>query len=192
MSIIEGEECAIMNELFQVTKIEGCYIFKSNFFYDHRGSFTKIYSEGLYKNLGLQFSIAEIFFSDSHKDVVRGMHFQIPPHDHAKVVTCIAGQILDVVLDLRKSSPTYGKAIGVELAPNLGRTLVIPRGCAHGFYSYQDHSIVCYAVETSHNKSSDAGVKWDSFGFSWPSLMPKISERDRQFPNFNDFISPFS
>lgn len=180
-----------MAELFQETKIRDCYLYKSSFFKDHRGSFIKMYSEAFYKDIGLNIPIAEVFFSESNKDVIRGMHFQLPPHDQIKVVTCISGSILDVVLDLRRNSSTYGQALGIDLAPNLERTLIIPRGCAHGFYSREENSVVCYAVEKDHHKNSDSGIRWDSFGFRWPILSPIISERDKFLPKLQDFNSPF-
>jgi dTDP-4-dehydrorhamnose 3,5-epimerase len=119
------------------------------------------------------------------------MHFQTPPHDHAKIVNCVSGRVLDVVLDLRKNSQSYGKAIGKELTASNETTLFIPRGCAHGFYSYEDNSIICYVVETNHNKDSDKGDLWNSFGFKWPSEQAILSDRDLQFPTLQEFENPF-
>ncbi|MGZ3748710.1 MAG: dTDP-4-dehydrorhamnose 3,5-epimerase family protein [Pseudobdellovibrionaceae bacterium] len=181
-----------MNSLFKKTDIEGCFIFKSSLFQDQRGSFTKIYSSDIFKSLGLQMPVAEVFFSNSHKNVVRGMHFQTPPHDHAKIVSCISGRVLDVVLDLRKSSPSYGKSIGTEMTASNETTVYIPKGCAHGFYSYEDNSILCYMVETTHAKDFDKGILWDSFEFEWPSEQVILSPRDLQFPKFQDFVNPFN
>ncbi|HEY8270494.1 MAG TPA: dTDP-4-dehydrorhamnose 3,5-epimerase family protein [Pseudobdellovibrionaceae bacterium] len=180
-----------MNDLFKETAIEGCFTFKNSLFQDQRGSFTKMYSSEIFKSLGLNIPVAEVFFSNSHKNVVRGMHFQTPPHDHAKIVSCISGRVLDVVLDLRKSSPSYGQAIGMELTALNETTLFIPKGCAHGFYTYEDNSIICYIVETHHHKDSDQGVLWNSFGFKWPGEQVILSNRDLQFPKFQDFVNPF-
>lgn len=180
-----------MSDLFQKTDIEGCYIFKSGLFTDQRGSFSKVFAANAFKSIGMNIPVAEVFFSNSHKNVIRGMHFQAPPHDQAKIVCCLSGRILDVVLDLRQSSKTYGKAIGIELTASNEKTVVIPKGCAHGFYSYEDNSIVSYIVETNHNKVADQGVHWDSFGFHWPVTEPIISGRDLQLPDFKDFATPF-
>lgn len=180
-----------MSELFQKTPIPGCYLFKNRLFQDARGSFSKIYSEEIFRKLNLQIPVAEVFYSESGKNVIRGMHFQTPPHDQVKVVSCLAGRILDVVLDLRKNSATYGQYFSLELTPALETTVVIPRGCAHGFYSYEDRSIVSYVVETNHNKESDQGIRWDSFGFQWPSSGPILSDRDRGFPALSEFTNPF-
>jgi dTDP-4-dehydrorhamnose 3,5-epimerase len=180
-----------VTELFNKTEIQGCYTFQSRLFKDQRGSFAKIYSQEIFKKMGLEIPVAEVFFSSSNKNVIRGMHFQTPPHDQAKVVNCISGRILDVVLDLRKNSPSYGKSMGLELSGENETTLFIPRGCAHGFYSYEDNSLVTYVVETNHNKEADQGVLWNSFGFKWPSQDVILSVRDQQFPTFQNFINPF-
>lgn len=180
-----------MSDLFKETEIPGCYTFHSGLFKDQRGSFAKIYSQKIFKEMGLDFPIAEVFFSNSNRDVLRGMHFQAPPHDQAKIVNCISGRILDVVLDLRKNSSKYGKAIGLELSGENETTVYIPRGCAHGFYSYEDNSIMCYAVETNHNTVADQGVLWNSFGFQWPSSEVILSARDARFPTLAELSNPF-
>jgi len=181
-----------VSEQFKETAIQGCYTFHSRLFKDQRGSFAKIYSQNIFKQMGLDVPIAEVFFSSSNKNVIRGMHFQVPPHDQAKIVNCISGRILDVILDLRKSSSTYGKSIGLELTGENETTVYIPRGCAHGFYSYEDNSIMCYAVETNHNKDADQGILWNSFSFQWPSQNVILSGRDEQFPTLAEFNNPFN
>ncbi len=172
-------------DLFEDTDIKDCYIFKSHLFKDNRGSFSKIFSTKIFKELGYDIPVAEVFFSNSFKNVIRGMHFQAPPHDQVKVVSCLNGRILDVVLDLRSSSPSYGKSIGIELTATNETTLIIPKGCAHGFYTYEDNSIVGYVVETAHNKQADQGILWNSFGFKWPSENPILSSRDSEFLSFS-------
>lgn len=180
-----------MTDLFQTTEIDGCFLYKNNLFKDHRGSFTKVFSAETFKSIGMDISVAEVFFSNSHKNVIRGMHFQAPPHDQVKIVSCLTGHVLDVVLDLRPRSTTFGKAIGFELTPFNESTIIIPKGCAHGFYSFEDNSIISYIVETNHDKAADQGVHWNSFGFKWPSADPLISSRDLQMPSFNEFKTPF-
>lgn len=180
-----------MSELFKKTEIEGCYTFKSSLFQDQRGSFSKIFSTQAFKSLGLDIPVAEVFFSNSKKNVVRGMHFQAPPHDQAKIVSCVFGRVLDVILDLRPDSPTFGKSTGIELTPANETTVFIAKGCAHGFYSYEDDSILCYVVETNHDKQADQGVLWNSFEFKWPTEKVILSERDLQLPSFQNFKNPF-
>jgi dTDP-4-dehydrorhamnose 3,5-epimerase len=180
-----------MNKNFTPTPIDGCYLYASKLFQDGRGTFSKIYSQAAFEALKLDISIAEVFYSSSAKNVLRGMHFQTPPHDQVKVVSCLAGRILDVVVDLRKNSPSFQKVFSIDLYPKLETTLVIPSGCAHGFYSYEDDSIVSYVVETNHNKEADQGVLWSSVDFTWPSKSPILSERDQSFPPINQFVTPF-
>jgi len=180
-----------MGELFQSTDIQGCHIYKSSLFKDERGTFTKIFSDEIFKSIGMNIPVSEVFFSTSHENVLRGMHFQAPPHDQVKIVSCLSGRILDVILDLRKSSKTFGKTLSFELNFASEMTLIIPRGCAHGFYAYEDNSIVSYLVETNHNKTADQGIHWDSFGFNWPSGDPIVSSRDQQLPTLRDFVNPF-
>jgi dTDP-4-dehydrorhamnose 3,5-epimerase len=180
-----------MNELFQTTDIAGCFVFKNKIFTDQRGTFTKVFAVEAYRQAGINMSVAEIFFSRSKKDVVRGMHFQTPPYDHGKIVTCLTGRILDVVLDLRKDSGSFGKFLSFDLSAETEGSVIIPRGCAHGFYSYQDNTLVSYAVETGHQASADQGVLWNSFGFRWPTDDVIISDRDKSFPKLSEFKSPF-
>lgn len=185
-----------MAEFFSKTEIEGCFTYRNRLFKDQRGSFTKVYARELFVSSGIDMPVAEVFVSNSRKGVIRGMHFQVPPYGLAKVVTCLSGRILDVVLDLRKTSATFGKAVGIELSGENETTVIVPIGCAHGFYSYEDNSLVSYVVNQGHQQSADQGILWNSFGFKWPSdddpsLPPILSERDREFPAFHDFKSPF-
>lgn len=140
---------------------------------------------------GIEMSVREEFFSTSAKDVLRGMHFQIPPHDHQKLVYCIAGRVLDVILDLRKASPTYGKSASVELSADNRHLLFIPRGFAHGFLSLEEGSCMVYKTDAVHAPACDAGILWESFGFPWPIRQPLLSPRDAAFPPLEAFDSPF-
>jgi dTDP-4-dehydrorhamnose 3,5-epimerase len=181
---------------FLRTEIEGCFTFRNRLFKDQRGSFTKVYARELFMSVGIDLPVAEVFISNSQKGVIRGMHFQTPPYGLAKVVSCLAGRILDVILDLRKNSTTFGKSIGVELSPSNETTVYVPCGCAHGFYAYEDNSLVSYVVDKDFNQSADKGILWNSFGFKWPSdhdrsVPPILSVRDLEFPAFQDFKSPF-
>lgn len=180
-----------MSELFNPTDIPGCFLFQSRVSKDQRGSFSKIYSQQIFREMGLDIPVSEVFYSVSNKGVVRGMHFQVPPFDQGKIVSCLAGTVLDVVLDLRKKSPTFGKSIGMELSGENETTIFVPKGCAHGFYAFEDRTIVSYVVETHHHKDADRGILWNSFGYEWPSDKVILSERDQQFPPLQDFISPF-
>ena len=121
------------------------------------------------------------------------MHFQIPPHDHAKVVYVVSGKILDVILDLRKESSTYGQYFSVQLSAVDPSFLYIPSGMAHGFLSLEDNSKVLYMQTTTYSSECDKGILWNSFGVKWPLLAQDaiISQRDLAHPPFADFTSPF-
>lgn len=119
------------------------------------------------------------------------MHFQTPPHDHAKLVFAMAGEVLDVVVDLRKSGNTYGKYEVFRLSADNRNMLYIPKGMAHGFCALTDDATMFYFTGTVHNAEHDAGIRYDSFGFNWPTASPIMSERDKSFPGLQDFDSPF-
>ncbi len=159
-------------------------------FEDLRGSFVKTYLRSEFARQGVQFDFAEEFYSSSRKDVIRGMHFQLPPHDHVKLVYCPAGAVLDVLLDLR-AGPGYGKLASVELSEQNPGLVLIPRGVAHGFRSLSNDSVMVYKTSTEHVPTHDAGVHWDSFGFDWECAAPILSDRDLGHGAFSQLSSPF-
>jgi dTDP-4-dehydrorhamnose 3,5-epimerase len=121
------------------------------------------------------------------------MHFQMPPHAHNKLVYCIQGCVLDVILDLRTESPTFGQSCGFELSAANRYVIHIPVGFAHGFLAIEDGSCLVYKTDVVHAPDSDAGIKWDSFGFEWSlnGAPPEISKRDSEHPSMPEFKSPF-
>ncbi len=119
------------------------------------------------------------------------MHFQIPPAAHVKLVYVTSGIILDVVLDIRKGSPTYGKYISAELSEKNRKMMYIPIGCAHGFLSLKNNSCVIYLQTTMYSKDNDAGIHIDSFGMDWGVSSPIMSTRDQAFPALQEFKTPF-
>lgn len=158
---------------------------------DSRGSFVKTFHKAQFAQLGIDFNPVEEFYSRSHAGVVRGMHFQIPPHDHAKLVYCTSGRVVDVLLDLRKASGCYGDSVSVELSVTNRLQLFIPSGIAHGFLSLEDDTIMIYKTSTVHAPAHDAGIRWSSFGYRWPVDAPIVSARDSALTELNDFKSPF-
>jgi dTDP-4-dehydrorhamnose 3,5-epimerase len=176
---------------FVESKLSGCVLIDINVSHDPRGTFKKIYHSDEFQNYGLRVTIKEQFLTFSNKNVLRGMHFQLPPSSHSKLVTCINGSVLDVILDLRKNSQTYGQTDSFLLSSNLGKTLFLPAGIAHGFLSLENNSGMMYSTSEVHNPNLDCGVKWDSFGFSWPINNPIISSRDGKHQLFDKFVTPF-
>ncbi|MBY0244862.1 MAG: dTDP-4-dehydrorhamnose 3,5-epimerase [Sphingobacteriaceae bacterium] len=175
------------------TKIAGCYEIQPVIFNDGRGRFVKTFHQDIFAQNNLNLEWQEEYYSTSHKNVIRGMHFQLPPHDHEKLVYCSVGAVLDVVVDLRKSSSTHQQHIMVNLSSELGNMLYIPKGCAHGFKSLQDNTVMMYKVSTVYNSDADYGIAWDSCGVDWQlsNTLPIISKRDNSFNNLDVFASPF-
>ena len=173
------------------TKISGLKILEPRVFEDSRGKFIKTFNDDFFKEHGLDIEIKESYYSISHKDVFRGMHFQTPPYDHLKLVYVPYGKIIDVVLDIRKNSPTYGESFEVELSSENAKILIIPKGLAHGFKSLEDNTNVTYMQTSGYSPEYDAGIKFDSFGYDWDLIEAKMSERDLGFEGFDTFDSSF-
>lgn len=176
----------------QPTVLAGVCVLQPAQFEDHRGSFVKTFHEETFRSLGIPFAPREEFFSISHKNVVRGMHFQKPPAAHDKLVYCPQGRVLDVVVDLRKRSQTFGRSFSRELSAANREMLFIPIGFAHGFLALEEQTMMVYQTSTVHAPAADAGILWNSFGFDWPVTEPILSPRDQGFPSLADFDSPFS
>ena len=173
------------------TKISGLKVLEPRVLEDTRGKFIKTFNDDFFKEHGLDIEIKESYYSISHKDVLRGMHFQIPPHDHLKLVYVPYGKIIDIVLDIRKNSPTYGESFEVELSSDNAKILIIPKGLAHGFKALEDNTNVTYLQTSGYAPDCDAGIKYDSFGYDWGLIKTKISDRDLEFVTFENFDTPF-
>lgn len=173
------------------TPIAGLYILETVCFQDERGCFQKLYNSDFFKENGLDTDFKEFYYSVSRKNVIRGMHFQLPPFEHTKLVYVSKGKIRDVVVDLRKKSATYGMHFALEMDEVEARYLYIPRGLAHGFLALEEGSIVNYAQTSCYAKAQDCGIAWDSFGFDWEVERPVISGRDLAFEKLENFKSPF-
>ncbi|HOS15447.1 MAG TPA: dTDP-4-dehydrorhamnose 3,5-epimerase [Bacteroidales bacterium] len=175
----------------EVTSLPKLLLLKNNILQDNRGCFYKSFNREFFVKNGLDSDFKESYYSVSHKNVIRGMHFQTPPFEHTKLVYVSQGAILDVVLDLRESSPTYGKFASFELNANKGTSLYIPKGMAHGFCAKENNTIVNYLQTSVYSKDNDCGILFNSFNFDWPIIQPIVSERDLSFPSFQQFKTPF-
>ena len=178
------------------TSISGLVVIEPKVFYDTRGNFFESYNQNLFiKKLG-NFKFIQDNESKSFKGVLRGFHFQKPPFEQAKLVRCIKGEVLDVAVDLRKNSKTYGKYFGVILSCENKRQLFIPRGFAHGFLVLSDSATFAYKVDNIYAPDYDAGIRWNDkelnikWGLSESELL--CSEKDAALPFFEDFESPFT
>ncbi len=173
------------------TIVPGCYRIDLIPREDARGSFVKTFHATAFREMGLESGFLEAFYSVSRQNVLRGMHFHLPPSDGAKLVHCVQGKVLDVALDLRLGSPAYGKYAAFDLSAENAAAAYIPRGVAHGFYSSEGVSTLVYYISSEYDPKLDTGVLWNSFGFPWPKDTPTISERDSRLASFRDFTSPF-
>jgi dTDP-4-dehydrorhamnose 3,5-epimerase len=175
----------VLNEL-----LPGCALVQPKTFEDARGSFVKTYHAELCATLGIALELREEFYSVSHRGVLRGMHFQLPPHAHDKLVFCVHGAVRDVLLDLRRG-PHYGRVATAELSAENRQMVFIPKGVAHGFLALTEGCVMLYKTSTVHTPASDCGIRWDSFGYDWAADAPLLSERDRGHARLQDFHSPF-
>ena len=173
------------------TPLKDCYELQPIVRGDNRGKFIKTFHCDAFKELGLETNFLEDFYSISVKNVIRGMHFQLPPEDHVKLVYCAEGKVMDVILDLRKSSPTYKKFHVVYLNGDIGNCVYIPKGFAHGFKVLTEHSAVIYKTTTVFSAKLDSGILYNSFGFDWECEQPILSEKDKSLPALDKFDSPF-
>ena len=167
--------------------IDGFQVLDIFFQEDKRGNFQKIFNKDLFNSLGIDFVINESYISNSKMNSLRGMHFQKEPHSHDKLVACVHGRALDVCIDLRKDSPTFGKIDYLNLEPGVN-AIFIPKGVAHGFFALEDNTIMTYYTSTVYNPDFDSGVHWNSIGFEWPSNEPLVSDRDSNHPPFKEMI----
>jgi len=173
------------------TAVAGCVVIRLTRSRDERGDFVKIHQRSVVEAAGLDAGVAEVFVSRSVRGAVRGLHFQLPPHDHAKTVTCLDGRAFDVVVDLRVGSPTFRQCVTFELDAAAPVAVHVPAGCAHGFQATADGTLMAYVVSTEHAPEHDTGVRWDSVGVAWPLSAAVVSPRDGSFPALADFESPF-
>jgi dTDP-4-dehydrorhamnose 3,5-epimerase len=176
---------------FNATSLLGVFEIPSFTAHDDRGRFVKTFQGASFRAHGLETCFAEVYYTVSRRRVLRGLHFQLPPHDHTKLVHCASGRVIDVVVDLRVDSPTFGHHAEFELTGECPSTIYIPSGLAHGFYTLSDEALMIYKVTTAYAPEYDAGIRWDSANIPWTDLRPIVSERDRDLPALETFESPF-
>lgn len=170
------------------TEISGMFLVKCQQSFDLRGRFVKNFNAPVFERYGIHFVCRESFYSVSRKNVIRGMHFQVYPFDGYKLVTLVAGHVLDVVLDLRKESSSFGRHLAVELNADRGDAILIPPDCAHGFLALEDHCVLNYQTGAEYSPQHDLGILYNSFGFVWPCSDPVVSPRDLGHPTFSEYL----
>jgi dTDP-4-dehydrorhamnose 3,5-epimerase len=175
------------------TEVDGCRELRLDPMADRRGSFLKLFQSSRFEAAGLSLDVREVFVSRSALGVVRGLHFQAPPADVAKLVCCLDGSVLDAVVDLRVDSPTFRRHCVVALSPEHANAVYVPHGCAHGFVATSSDALVLYAQSGEHDPVREGGILWSSAGIDWPLALTDavLSDRDAEFPTLADFDSPF-
>lgn len=170
----------------------GCVEVFPRVFEDHRGVFVKTFQETLFKEQGVELEFPEWAVSRSAKGVVRGLHFQTPPMAQDKLVYCVSGAILDVAVDLRKGSPTYGQFETFPLDDQEFHGVLVPKGFGHGFVARSDRAVVSYLMSAEYSPEHDGGIRWDSLPIPWDVESPILSEKDQTLPTFDEWESPWT
>jgi dTDP-4-dehydrorhamnose 3,5-epimerase len=181
---------------FIKTEISDVYIIEPSVFGDARGYFLESFNLDKFEENVCPIKFVQDNESKSSKGVLRGLHFQKPPFNQAKLVRCIEGNVMDVAVDIRKGSPTYGKHVAVELSGENKRQLFVPRGFAHGFAVLSESAVFAYKVDNTYAPEYDSGIRYDDtelnidWGFSNEEV--QLSEKDKNLVNFIDLDSPFN
>ena len=176
------------------TDLKGVYLIKPKIFKDDRGIFFESFNKKIFDNkVDSKINFVQDNQSLSSKGVLRGLHFQNPPHAQAKLVSVVKGSVIDVVVDLRKESKTYGNYILEELSEYNNHQLFVPKGMAHGFLTIEDNTIFSYKCSDFYHKESEDSVLWNdtTLNIKWPNSNPILSEKDENAKKFSSFVSPF-
>lgn len=182
----------LMNRI--TTEIPGLLILEPDAFSDERGFFMETYSRDRYREAG----IAEEFFQDnlssSKRGVIRGLHYQAPPFAQGKLVSVLRGRVLDVAVDIRAGSPTYGKYVAVELSGENHKQFWIPAGFAHGFAALEDDTLFAYKCTAPYSKEHDRGIRWNdpAIGIEWGVTDRIVSDKDRAHPLLSEIVQEFT
>mgnify|MGYP006121285835 CR=1 FL=1 len=181
---------------FIKTEISDVYIIEPSVFGDNRGYFLESFNLEKFEENVYPIKFVQDNESKSSKGVLRGLHFQKPPFNQAKLVRCIEGRVMDVAVDIRKGSPTYGKHVAIELTGENKKQLFVPRGFAHGFSVLSDTAVFAYKVDNTYAPEFDAGIRWNDkqLNIQWGMEDSKvvISAKDTELPFFTEFESPFT
>ena len=177
----------------QTFDIEGPLLITPRVFPDDRGYFYESYNEQLFYKNGITVKFVQDNQSCSRKGVLRGLHFQAPPFDQGKLVRVVKGAVIDVAVDIRKDSPTFGKHVRVELSDVHQKMLWIPSGFAHGFLSLIEDTIFLYKCTNLYDKASEGGLIWNDpdIDIDWGISDPLVSEKDLELPKLHQLKTPF-
>jgi dTDP-4-dehydrorhamnose 3,5-epimerase len=173
--------------IFTETRVNGVYVIDLERHVDHRGFFARAWCLKEFEGRGLTAQIAQVNVSSTErKGTLRGMHYQSPPHQEAKIVSCTRGAVYDVVLDLRRESSTYKQWTAVELTAGNRRMLYVPEGCAQGSQSLTDQTELLYLMSHFYSREHARGVRYNdpAFDIEWPLAVESLSDADRAWPDY--------
>lgn len=175
------------------TNIEGLLILQPKIWKDDRGYFFESFRKDIFTKLNIHIDFVQDNQSLSQKGTIRGLHFQTSPNEQGKLVRVVQGSVLDVALDIRKNSPTYGQYYAIELSAENQTQFFIPPGFAHGFSTLEDNTIFCYKCTNYYSKADEGGVRFNdpALSIDWKVEGLFVSDKDKELPLFADFVSPF-
>ena len=174
---------------FLNTGFPGLQIFTPAIFEDKRGYFFESYNQKLFSDEGIEIDFVQDNQASSSYGVIRGLHFQLEPHAQTKLIRVLSGNIVDAVVDIRKNSPTYGKAYTIELSALNKRQLLIPKGFAHGYSVVSETAEVFYKCDAFYHKESEGGIAWNDpeLAIQWPISTPILSSKDQRQPSLSEY-----
>jgi dTDP-4-dehydrorhamnose 3,5-epimerase len=177
--------------IFTETILKGVWIIEPKVFTDTRGYFMETFKQSEFEKYIGKIDFIQDNESQSGYGVLRGLHYQLPPFEQSKLVRVIQGKVLDVAVDIRPGSPTFGQHVAVELSAENKRQLFIPRGMAHGFLVLEDHTIFTYKVDNHYAPQAERGIRFDSVGIAWPLPLDQLilSDKDRAAPQLSELLT---
>lgn len=169
---------------FEKTSLDKVWLIKPRIFEDDRGHFLESFRKEIFKEQGVEYDFVQDNISTSTKGTIRGLHYQINPHSQAKLVMAVYGEILDVAVDIRKDSPTFGKYFSAVLNDKNRNMMLVPSGFAHGFSVLSDRATVAYKCDQYYHKESERGVRWNDpdVGVDWKTKTAILSDKDQKQP----------
>ncbi len=175
------------------TPIEGLLVLQPKVWHDERGYFFESFRSDVFEKLNIDVTFVQDNQSLSQRGTIRGLHFQKAPFEQGKLVRVVQGRVLDVALDIRKNSATYGQYYAIELSAENQTQFYIPPGFAHGFSTLEDNTIFCYKCTNYYHKASEGGVLYNdpALGIDWKVEGLFVSDKDKELPTLADFVSPF-
>lgn len=180
--------------IFKEQKIKGVFLIEGEPFEDDRGAFRRNYCQREFEEAGIDANVAQCNVSENkYKNTLRGFHYQLGPHGEAKTLTPYLGAFYDIVVDLRKDSPTFMQWQSFELRPEDRTSLHVPKGCANAFFTLEDNSVIHYYSSAAYHPSSERGVRYNDpqFNFEWPCAPEIISEKDAEWADFDKDLNAY-